>query len=98
MSSPVDVVDLTMRLVAVDSVSQKSNAPVADALAPMLNAAGFAVERLEYADDAGERKVSLIGIKGREARRSGIPVTGLDTLPALAGTATRGIRSSKATA
>ncbi len=82
MPPVVDVVDLTMRLVAVDSVSQKSNAPVADVLAPILIGAGFAVERLEYDDDAGERKVSLIGVKG--AGSGGLAfLSHLDTVPGI---------------
>jgi acetylornithine deacetylase len=82
MSSPIDVVDLTMRLVAIDSVSKQSNAPVADVLAPILTGAGFAVERLEYDDDAGERKVSLIGVKG--AGSGGLAfLSHLDTVPGI---------------
>ena len=59
-----DVVELTKELVAIDSVSQRSNAAVADALERVLERGGFEIERIEYRDTAGERKVNLVGQRG----------------------------------
>ena len=59
-----DVVELTTELVAIDSVSQRSNAAVADALERVLHRGGFEVERIEYVDAAGERKVNLVARRG----------------------------------
>lgn len=60
----LDVVQLTRDLVAVDSVSARSNATVADLLEGVLRRRAFEVERLEYDDPNGERKVSLVGRRG----------------------------------
>jgi acetylornithine deacetylase len=59
----LDVVRLTEELVAIDSVSSRSNLEIADALDATLGRAGFEVERLEYVDEAGERKVNLVARK-----------------------------------
>lgn len=58
------VIELTQELVALESPSQQSNAAVSDRIQAELERAGFAVERLEYADESGETKVSLVGKKG----------------------------------
>ncbi len=59
------VVDLTKDLVAIRSVSQRSNADVSDFIENWLRTNGFdEIERLEYTDDNGERKVSLVAKKG----------------------------------
>jgi acetylornithine deacetylase len=78
----LDVVELTKDLVAVDSVSQRSNAAIADALEPVLARCGFEVERLEYRDANGERKVNLVGRKGPGAGGLGF-FSHLDTVPGI---------------
>lgn len=60
----VDALELTQRLVAIDSVSRHSNVTVSDLLHEVLEGAGFEVERLEYDDPAGVRKVNLVGRRG----------------------------------
>src|SRR5438046_1918109 len=60
----MDVVQLARDFVAVKSVSRWSNAAVSDIIEERMKVAGFEVERLEYVDDSGERKVSLVGKKG----------------------------------
>jgi len=60
----IDVVQLTKDLVAIDSVSRNSTVAVAAVLEPVLRDAGFTVEQIEYTDENGERKVSLVGVKG----------------------------------
>ena len=67
---PLDVIQLTQELVAIKSESQISNAEVSDFLQQTLQGCGFAVERLEYRDPTGERKVSLAAKKG--AGRGGL--------------------------
>ena len=59
-----DVVQLTQDLVAIKSVSQWSNQEISDSLEETLRRSSFEVERLEYVDDQGERKVSLVAKKG----------------------------------
>jgi acetylornithine deacetylase len=60
----LDVIQLTQDIVAIKSESQVSNAQVSDFLQETLERCGFEVERLEYLDDNGERKVSLVAKKG----------------------------------
>ena len=60
----LDVVQLTRDIVAINSVSQRSNAEVSDLLEKTLKQCAFEVERLEFVDKNGERKVSLVGKKG----------------------------------
>ena len=67
-----DVVELTKELVAIESVSQRSSAVVAGALERVLSGCGFAVERLEPVDAAGERKVNLVGQCGAGAGAGGV--------------------------
>lgn len=78
----LDVVGLTKDLVAIDSVSKKSNAAIADALEPALSQAGFEVERLEYRDANGVQKVNLIGLKGAGNGALGF-FSHLDTVPGI---------------
>jgi acetylornithine deacetylase len=47
-------------LVAIDSVSQRSNAEIISYLAARCEAAGFKVARLPYVDDAGTEKINLV--------------------------------------
>ena len=60
----IDAVELTRRLVAIDSVSRHSNAAVSDLLQQVLEDAGFELERLEYDDPDGVRKVNLVARRG----------------------------------
>lgn len=77
---PVDALELTQRLVAFDSVSRNSNAAVSDLLHAVLEGAGFEVERLEYDDPAGVRKVNLVGRRGRGSGGFGL-FSHSDTVP-----------------
>ena len=61
----MDVLQLTQDLVAIKSVSQWSNQEISDSLEQTLSRCSFEVERLEYVDDNGERKVSLVAKKGK---------------------------------
>jgi acetylornithine deacetylase len=60
----LDVVQLTKDLVAIRSVSLRSNVAVSDFLEQKFRQGGFAVERLEYVDVNGERKFNLVAQKG----------------------------------
>ena len=62
-----DPVTLAKDLVAVDSVSRVSSAPVCDVVERFMQRHDFEVERLTYRDDEGVRKDSVIGKKGRGA-------------------------------
>ena len=60
----LNVVDLTKDIVAINSVSRWSNAEVSNLLEDTLKQCEFEVEHLEFVDENGERKVSLVGKKG----------------------------------
>ncbi|MEM7029552.1 MAG: M20/M25/M40 family metallo-hydrolase [Chloroflexota bacterium] len=60
----IDVVDLTKTLINFPSVSRDSNVPITDYLEDLLNQLDFVVERLEYDDENGVRKASLVAQKG----------------------------------
>jgi len=53
-------------LVAIDSVSSRSNSTIADYLAKRCEALGFQVKRLPYKDDKGVEKTNLIALAGTE--------------------------------
>lgn len=76
----IDAVELTQRLVAIDSVSRHSNAPVSDLLQRVLAGAGFEVERLEYDDPDGVRKVNLVARRGHGSGGFGL-FSHSDTVP-----------------
>ena len=76
----IDAVELTRQLVAIDSVSRHSNAPVSDLLQQVLEGAGFEMERLEYDDPDGVRKVNLVGRRGAGAGGFGL-FSHSDTVP-----------------
>ncbi|CAI8011974.1 Succinyl-diaminopimelate desuccinylase [Geodia barretti] len=80
----LDVVQLTRDIVAINSVSQRSNEEVSDLLENTLKRCEFEVERLEYVDDNGERKVSLVGKKGEGSDGFGL-FSHSDTVPGLEG-------------
>src|SRR5215211_3077740 len=60
----LNVARLAQELIAVDSVSQRSNAVVSDLLEGVLKRCAFDVERLEFVDANGQRKVSLVAKRG----------------------------------
>lgn len=78
----LDVVQLTRDLVAFDSVSQRSNVVIADFLEELLQKCGFTVERLEFIDENGERKVSLVAKKGEGSDGFAL-ISHSDTVPGL---------------
>lgn len=53
-------------LVAIDSVSARSNAEIADHLTRRCEALGFTVKRFPYRDDDGVEKVNLIAVAGTD--------------------------------
>ncbi len=53
-------------LVAIDSVSSRSNAEIVDYLAHRCDGLGFEVKRFPYSDDNGIEKVNLIALAGAE--------------------------------
>jgi acetylornithine deacetylase len=55
-------------LVAIDSTSTRSNAPVVDLLERRLSSAGFVCERHRYVDEAGVEKVNLLATTGAGPR------------------------------
>jgi acetylornithine deacetylase len=71
------VVTLTRELVAIDSRSFVSNLPVAERVEAAL--AGFDIERIDYADEAGVAKRALVAHRGPAG---GIALSGhMDTVP-----------------
>lgn len=59
-----DVIELTQNLIRMESVSKNSNAAISDYLQSILEEIGCTIERLEYTDVNGERKVNVIGKLG----------------------------------
>lgn len=53
-------------LVAIDSVSSRSNSPIIDYLARRCESIGFTVKRLPYTDANGIEKINLIALSGVE--------------------------------
>src|SRR5690349_18850504 len=60
----MDAVQLAQQMIAINSVSSYSNAPVASLMRSWLEQLGFEVEELEMTDAGGERKVSLVAKRG----------------------------------
>ena len=54
------------QLVAIDSVSSRSNSGIVDYLAQRCEAIGFRVKRLTYTDASGVEKINLITLSGAE--------------------------------
>jgi acetylornithine deacetylase len=60
-------VEETLRqLVAINSVSSRSNAEIISYLAARCEAAGFTIQRFPYVDAAGVEKINLIALAGAE--------------------------------
>src|SRR5258707_12305091 len=58
-------VEETLRqLVAIDSVSLRSNAEIISYLAARCEASGFAVKRFPHTDETGTAKINLIALAG----------------------------------
>jgi len=60
----LDPVSMTRDLVAIKSVSRWSNALISDLVEERFQEHGFETERLDYVDENGETKVSIVGRKG----------------------------------
>jgi acetylornithine deacetylase len=60
----MNAVEHLSELIRFDSVSSKSNVPITDHIERLLKERGFEVERLEYDDQAGVRKASIVGKLG----------------------------------
>ncbi|MEZ6088294.1 MAG: M20 family metallopeptidase [Pirellulaceae bacterium] len=67
-SSADPVVELTSKLVAFNSVSDRSNVEIAAFIDDRLQSLGFAVESIAYRDAAGIEKVNLVAKRGAGER------------------------------
>lgn len=61
----METLDYARDLIAFDSISSESNVPVSDYVEHQLRRLGFETERLEYDDDQGIPKASIVGRLGR---------------------------------
>lgn len=80
MSQKLDVLKLARDLIAIESVSHQSNIPIAEFLEETMRRCAFEVERLEYLDGNGQRKVNLVGKKGNGTDGLGF-LSHCDTVP-----------------
>ncbi len=64
MSMEQGLKETLRQLVAVDTTSSRSNAPLVDLVEPRLRALGFQCERMNYVDAAGVPKVNLLARYG----------------------------------
>ncbi|MBM3264287.1 MAG: M20/M25/M40 family metallo-hydrolase [candidate division Zixibacteria bacterium] len=76
----LDAVGLTRDMVDIKSVSRWNNVAISEYVESWMKAKGFDVEWLEYTDENGERKVSLVGKKGEGAGGVGF-FSHTDTVP-----------------
>jgi acetylornithine deacetylase len=77
-----DVVEITSKLIGLDSQSHVSNVGVADYIEGLVASAATRLERLEYVDRAGVRKVSLVVQLGEG--RGGVALSShMDTVPGI---------------
>lgn len=60
----INVIDLAKELVSIKSVSRWNNVEISDLLEEQLRHYKFEVERLQFVDENGETKVSLVAKKG----------------------------------
>ena len=60
----LDLVNLTQELIDIKSVSRWSNVQISNHLDKCFREQNFQTERLEYVDENGESKVSIVGKKG----------------------------------
>ena len=68
-----DVIQLTKDIVSISSVSHQSNTMVCDLLEETLKKCEFEVERLQFIDQKGEAKISLVAKKGERWFRAVLP-------------------------
>jgi len=68
-------------LVAIDSVSARSNAEIVDYLANRCERAGLTLTRLPYLDDAGVEKINLVATTGNNSEIELALVGHTDTVP-----------------
>src|SRR6185295_9415123 len=66
MQSSMTVQETLAELVAIDSVSSRSNAALVDYLARRSEAIGLSFKRLPYTDESGVEKLNLIALAGAE--------------------------------
>lgn len=59
-----DPLEFARQMVALDSVSTRSNASIAALMRGWLETLGFSVEQLELVDEGGQQKVSIVGKRG----------------------------------
>ena len=62
----MDCLELARKLVAINSVTSRSNATVAICMREHLTSIGFDIEQLIYLDNAGLEKIALVGRRGPE--------------------------------
>ena len=60
----MDPIPMAQQMIAIDSVSSRSNAAVAELMRGWLEVLGFEIEQLEMMDPNGERKVSIVAKRG----------------------------------
>ena len=60
----MDCLELVKKFVAIDSVTSRSNANIANAMCEHLSSVSFDLERLAYLDNAGWEKIAVIGRRG----------------------------------
>ena len=60
----MDCLELAQKLIAINSVTSRSNATVAICMREQLSQLGFDVEQLVYLDNAGLEKIALVGRRG----------------------------------
>ena len=77
-----DVVDVTSRLIGLDSQSHISNVAVADYVTGIVAPAATRLERIEYVDGAGIQKISIVAQFG--GGQGGLALSShMDTVPGL---------------
>ena len=77
-----DVDTLARKLIAIDSQSHVSNAPLAEFVSDVLTPFADEIERIEYTDLGGRHKVSLVARVGKGS--GGLALSGhMDTVPGL---------------
>ncbi len=78
----LDVVDITSRLIGLDSQSHVSNVAVADYVAGLVGPVATRLERIEYTDGDGVNKVSLVAQFGEG--EGGLALSShMDTVPGI---------------
>lgn len=78
------VTETLAELVAIDSVSARSNIPVIDYLASRCASLGFSLQRFPYTDDNGVEKINLLAVAGPDSPNSSVELVLIghtDTVP-----------------